>query len=73
MIPAKDKAIETFHKYNTIVSNEFTSDTLKSATIALKCAIAEIEAIINTNSDPSIYGTAFNDYYKEVKQELGKL
>jgi hypothetical protein len=49
MIPAKDKAIETFHKYNTIVSNEFTSDTLKSATIALKCAIAEIEAIINTN------------------------
>ena len=63
MIPPEEKAIETFHKYNTIISQEFTSDTLKSATIALKCAIAEIEAILNKDG----YN---NEYYQQVKSEL---
>ena len=68
MIPAEQKAIETFYKYNTIVSQEFTSDTLKSATIALKCAIAEIEEILKNN-----LLTSDEYYYQQVKSELEKL
>ena len=66
----KDKALERFYKYNTIVSNEFTSDTLKSSTVALKCAITEIEEILLVNKLQDIES---QNYWNEVKQELENL
>ena len=61
----KDKALERFYKYNTIVNSD-----LKSATIALKCATAEIKEILLVNKLQDIES---QNYWTEVKQELEKL
>jgi preprotein translocase subunit SecE len=38
-----------------------------------ECALIAVEEILKTSQDESIYGTAFREYWMEVKQEIQKI
>jgi hypothetical protein len=68
---AKEKAQQLFYKYNSQTSDEFKSDTFKSAKIAQQCALIAV--------DEMIYETQFEvpnvrqKYWMDVKHEIEKL
>lgn len=72
---AKEKAEELVNSYRIILMNEDTEcgNEILCTSIAKQCASIAVDEILKTNIDESIYGTAFREYYNEVKNEIEKL
>ena len=71
MEQAEIKAREIFNRFNLEVSQEFNSDTLKSATIAKQCALICLDEIIKTYHSPM--DDEQIEEWQEVKQHLNNL
>jgi hypothetical protein len=67
----QEKAVELYNKYEQL-GKDFTRG-VSMAEFAKQCALIAVNEIISTNTDISKYGSAFNKYWNEVKQELKNL
>lgn len=66
----KEKARELVNEYRVILMNEDTDcgNEILCTSIAKKCALIAVDAILNTNDIDAEYS-----YYLEVKQEIENL
>lgn len=66
----KEKAKELVNEYRSILMNEDTDcgNEILCTSIAKKCALIAVDAILNTNDIDAEYS-----YYLEVKQEIENL
>ena len=69
----KEKAQQLFYKYNSQTSDEFKSDTFKSAKTAKQCALIAVDEILRSHNN--LYGVNNKQvkFYSEVKKEIEKL
>lgn len=67
---AKEKADELINKFYKPQRN---AHAMEMFIFAKECALICAEEILSTNSDESIYGKAFSDYWIKVKNEINKL
>lgn len=71
----KEKALELFYKYNTQVSQEFNSDSFKSAKISKECVLIAVDELINCDwfLETLEASNFYNKYWNEVKNEINKI
>ncbi len=82
---AKEKALKLFYMFNTITSNEFKSDTFKSAESAKQCVLLCIAEVMETiayqdhtikqhyENQSDLSDDMFASYWEEVQTEINKL
>jgi len=67
MIPPKEKAMELFDNFNSILMNEI-SDEYARKYVSILCSKYTLDEIFSNNTKQSMH-----DYWCDVNEELGNL